>query len=268
MPRLQRLRRPVGLLTLSVVLLVGGACGGGNGDGLAASNPGAALSAASTRTAKDGTVKMAMTAKLGGGLSVASGAGAYDFENKRGRFELTTALGQGINIVFTTDKLYIKNPPTDTSGKTWTSATDEQLARTGANSGFLAQLRAQLNPQDSLRNLGSSVKGVHKVGKATVRGTDTIHIAGTVDLSEEAIAAAPKEAQEGMRQARAAAGTDGYPIDVYIDKVGRVWRLVYEMPVGSGASAASTTVRLDLFDFGKDAGVKIPAPSDVKEAAS
>jgi hypothetical protein len=262
-----RFGRALGLVALVVAFVGGTACSGGGGGDLASSNPSAALAAASRNTSKTGSVAMSFSASLGGskGMSVASGTGAYDFKHESGRFKFDVALGSSIEMVLTADKLYIKQPKVAPVNKAWRGITQEQLAQDPSRAGFLGQLRGQVDPRSSLRNLGTSVKDVHKVAKEKVRGTDTTHIAGTVDLSEAAIAAAPKDAQAGMRQAREAVGADGYPVDVWLDADGRVRRIQYDLAVGTGAARAVTTVRLDLYDFGKDAAIVIPDASDVQE---
>jgi hypothetical protein len=264
MPKLQR---AIAFVALVFVLVAATACGGKSGD-LASKNPKAALAAASRRTAEPGTVKMAFSARLGGntGMSVAKGDGAYDFKKEQGRFKLSVALGSTVELIITADKLYLKQPQALPTGETWVSATQEELAQNPSTAGFLGQLRGQIDPRAQLRNLGANVTGVKKAGKAKIRGTDTTHVSGTVDLSEAAIAKAPSEEQDSLRQARQSLGTEGYPIDVWLDKDGRVRRLEYQIRVGTGAArSAATTVRLDLFDFGEDAGVVLPDPADVKE---
>jgi hypothetical protein len=264
-----RLQRAIGVVALAVVLVAASACSGGGDKDLASSNPKAALAAAARETAKDGTVKMSFAASLGasGGLSVAEGDGAYDFKTDRGRFKLAIALGQTIELVLTKDKLYLKQPATQPSDKTWRSATLDELAANSSTSGFLGQLRGQVDPRDMLRNLGTTVRDAKKIGTQKVRGVDTTHISGTVDLTDEAIAKAPKNQQDALRQSRQAVGSDSYPIDVWLDKEGRVRRVEYQLAVGTGAagSSAKTTVRLDLFGFGEDAGIVIPDPADVEE---
>ena len=80
--------------------------------------------------------------------------------------------------------------------------------------------------------------GVRKAGEQKIRGVDTTQISGTVDLSDDAIAKAPAEQQDSLRQARQALGTEGYPIDVWLDKDGRVVASSTRSTVGTGAAGA------------------------------
>lgn len=261
-----RLQRGVGLVALVFLLAAPTACSGGNGN-LASSNPKAALAAAYGHTAAANSVKLSFSASfVGGGMSVAKGDGAYDFKNDRGRFKLSVVLGSSIEMVITADKLYLRQPATQPGDKPWVAVTQDDLAEAGSGAGFLGQLRGQVDPRAALRNLGTSVKDVKKAGTAKIRGADTTHLTGTVDLSDAAIAEAPEDQRASMRQARDAIGSDGYPIGVWLDDDGRVRRLEYEMSVATGVGGpATTTVRLDLFAFGDDAGVVIPDAADVKE---
>ncbi len=262
-----RFQRAVGLVALVFVFVAATACGGDGGDE-ASKNPKAALAAASRRTAEAGSVKMTFNARLGGakGASVASGDGAYDFTKDQGRFKLSVAFSSTVELLITPDRLYLKQPKTQPTDKTWRSVSQEELARDPSTAGFLSQLRGQIDPRAQLRNLGNNVTGVRKAGELKIRGVDTTKISGTVDLSEDAIAKAPAEQQDSLRQARQSLGTEGYPIDVWLDKDGRVRRLEYQIKVGTQAvGSTGATVRLDLFDFGEDTGVVLPDPADVQE---
>ncbi|HVV36499.1 MAG TPA: LppX_LprAFG lipoprotein [Acidimicrobiales bacterium] len=236
-----------------------GACS--KGDAVSVSkDPAAALAAAATRTAEGNSVKLDLSAKTAS-LTVATGNGAYDFDKKTGRFTLAGALLSNFDLIFTPDKVYIKTPQ---GPKKWAALTDAELANSGSTS-FLASIRSQLDPRETLRNLGSGTKNAKVVGKEKVRGTDTTHVHADVDLSDAAIAKAPVDAQDSLRQARQSLGADSYPIDVWLDGDGRVRRLSYSLTVGEGTQRATTTVQLEFYDFGKDPGIVIPPASDVKE---
>ncbi|MEY2468404.1 MAG: hypothetical protein QOF21_1102, partial [Actinomycetota bacterium] len=125
-----------------VFVVVLAACGGGGDDGNAiAKDPQAALAAAARRTAQDDTVQMTMKATLTGGMSVASGSGAFDFAKQLGRFTLKTPLGSSFDLVFTADKVYVKSSQTAGSDKPWTALTDADLKNPTTGVGFLSALR-------------------------------------------------------------------------------------------------------------------------------
>lgn len=237
------------------------ACSSGGGDA-AAKDPAAALRAAATRTGESKSVKMEVS--VGSGASqIASGEGAFDFEKQLGKFNLKTSFGPSFEFVMTADKIFLKNPNPGEGGKPWMALT-EQTAADSPMLGFLDQLRSQVDPRDSLKNLGSTVKDVEKVGTEEIRGEDTTHLRGRVDLSDEAIADAPADLRDSLRQAQEQFGAEGYPVDVWLDGEGRVRRFEYgmNMPIPGGGE---TKVTLDLFGYGDDPEIEVPKPEDVEE---
>jgi hypothetical protein len=260
------------LVCLAALALVGGACGGGDkSSDLATKDPKAAMKAAATRTAEAKTVRLALTATSATKVKVLSGSGSYDFTNERGRFTLKTTLGSGADMLITPTDVYIKVPkkakPTDPS---WIKLTEADItaASEGGSGQFIQSIRKQVDPRTTLTALGTSVPDLTKIGEATIRGTKTTHLRGKVDLSDKAIAAAPASQQEGLRAAQKVFGADGYPVDVWLDSDGRVRRVQYEVTSGEGAAKSTTTVKLDLYDFGKAPTIELPAASDVGDASS
>jgi hypothetical protein len=244
---------------LLVLTLGFAACSSGDKN-VVADNPQAALSVAARRTADGETVKMTLDAKTSG-LAIASGAGAYDFKKEIGRFKLSGALlSAAFDLVITPDKIYVRTP---TGPKKWASVTDADL-QNGAG-GFLSQIRSQLDPRETLRNLGATTKNVRVVGEEKLRGVATTHVRGDVDLSDAAIAKAAPDTQDSLRQARQSIGAESYPIEVWMDHDGRVRKFAYSLTVKQGEQTATTTVQLELYDFGKDPKIVIPNAADVKE---
>src|SRR5688500_13123777 len=149
------------------LVLALGACSGGGGDDIA-KDPAAALRAASRRTSDAKSVKVSV--KIGSSTAkLATGTGAFDFEDELGRFKLATTVGVSFDFVLTPDKLYLKNPRPGAGGKPWVSVTEETAAGSPLL-GFISELRTQVDPRDALKNLGTSVKDVKKVGTEKVRG--------------------------------------------------------------------------------------------------
>jgi hypothetical protein len=250
-----RLGRVAACVALGVALT---ACSGGNKVSVT-DNPKAALTAASERTAKAHTVKMNLTASTSN-VPIVDGTGAYDFDKKTGRFTLKGALISSIDLVITPDKTFVRTPK---GPKAWASLTQADIDKSGSG-GLLSSIRSQVDPRATLANLGQTTKNVTVVGQEKVDGVKTTHLRGEVDVSEAAIAKAPKDQQDSLRQARQAIGTDSYPIQVWLDDAGRVRRVSYELTAGQAAQRATTTVELHLYDFGKDPGIEIPKPADVQ----
>ena len=250
-----RLGRIAACVAVAVALT---ACGGGNKN-VVTDNPKAALAAASQRTAKSHTVKMTLSAKTSS-VAVVDAKGAYDFDKSTGRFTMTGALISSIDMIITPDKVYVSTPK---GPKKWAGLTQADLDKSGSGS-FLSAIRSQVDPRETLRNLGTSTKNVRVIDEVKVDGVQTTHLGGDVDLSEAAIAKAPADQQASLRQARQSVGADSYPIQVWLDQAGRGRQLVYELTTGDAAQRATTTVELHLYDFGKDPGIEIPKPADVQ----
>lgn len=228
------------------------------------------MATASKRTAEAKTVRLSLSATSSTGLKVLTGTGSYDFVNERGRFKLQTTLGAGADMLITNTDVFLKNPAKTAGAKPWIRLTEADLAASqAAGAGqFIDSIRKQVDPRTTLDALGNNVPDLEQVGEEKLRGTDTVHLRGRVDLSDKAIAAAPAAQQEGLRSAQKVFGADGYPVDVWLDDDGRVRRVQYDVTSGEGAEKTATTVKLDLYDFGKLPSIELPAASDVGDASS
>jgi hypothetical protein len=270
-------RHPIlGPAALAIALICAApACSNDKAD-IATKDPKAAMAAASTRTVGAKTVKLALSAKTQTGIAVLAGSGAYDFTSNEGRFALKAVSGSSVNMVVTPKTTFVKLPQPGPDGKTWVSLTEAALADATASSNpaavqsaqLLENVRSQIDPRATLDALGARVPDLHKIGSQRIRGTDTTHLRGNVDLSEKAIAAAPASKRAALRRAREAFGADGYPVDVWLDEDGRVRRVQYALESGTGADKASTTVRLDLYGFGDASGIVIPKASEVGDGSA
>lgn len=266
--------RPRRLFVLGAVALglTGTACGADNSStDLATKDPQAAMAAASERTAEAKSVRLALSATSSTGVKVLSGTGSYDFVTDRGRFTLQTALGAGADMLITATDVFLKNPQAQQAGaKPWIRLSEADLAasRAAGSAQFIDSIRRQVDPRSTLDALGANVPDLKKVGEQTLRGTKTTQLRGQVDLSDEAIAAAPAAQQEGLRSAQRVFGSDGYPVDVWLDGDGRVRRVQYDVSSGEGDAKTATTVKLDLYDFGEAPAIQLPADSDVGDAST
>lgn len=269
--------RVIGSFALVVALsCLGAACSTDDGAKLAAKDPKAAMAAASRNTVNAKTVKLSLSATTKTGVSVISGDGAYEFKTNRGRFNLTTVSGTGVDIVITPQTVYVKVPNKTAEGKTFVRLTEADLtaaaASTNAGTVQLAQLlnqtRSQVDPRSTLDALGDNVPNLRKVGEQKIRGVATTHFRGRVDLSDKAIAAAPESKKAALQAARNSFGPAGYPVEVWLDKDGRVRRVQYALTAGTGAQQQSTTVRLDLYGFGAKSGIVIPSAAEVGDGAA
>ncbi len=248
-------------LLVFLVVAFGACSGGGGGGGVdVAKDPTAALKAAGKRTADASSVKM--TLSVGSGATrLMNGNGAFDFDKKLGRFKLNTTLGLNFDLVLAGDDVFMRNP--QSGGKPWIALTGEANSDpSNPVAGFVSQLRGQIDPRETLRNLDTLVKDVKLVGSGEVRGDKATHLRGRVDLSDESIAKTPESMHEQLQQAQQAFGKEGYDVDVWLDDAGRVRRFSYA--TGAAGLAGASTVTMDLYGYGEDPEITVPKDGDIE----
>jgi hypothetical protein len=246
--------------TVAVAACSSGDGGGGSVD--VAKDPKAALAATSQRTTAARTVSLSLSASTRTNKNVLTGSGKYDFPAKLGRFTLKTP-GTTSEIVLTEEAIYVKNPKKVAGQKTWI------LLRNGIEgaASYLASLRQQVDPRTTLDALGASVVDLKSIGTDKVRDAKTTHLKGRVDLTDTAIAAAPADQQQGLRNARDALHVQTYPIDIWLDGDGRLRRVSYAITTTATGTSNTTTVTLELFGFGEKNTIKVPPDNDVRDGA-
>ncbi|MDQ1374151.1 MAG: hypothetical protein QOJ09_1489 [Actinomycetota bacterium] len=263
------MQKRLALLVVLVMFAVG-ACGGSGqkSDGLRAAAA-KTVGARSARTA----VTLVTTTTMQPAPSTTKGEGAVDFASKRASFAIdTSSLGLPgvsgtVEIVLVDGIIYAKLPnllPT----KPWLKLDRTTLgAAGGASAAGLGDL-ASGDPASGIRFLEGVADGATKVGKEKVRGTDTTHYRGTVDLIK-----IKASASTGTRTAIDALvkqlGKSTYPVDVWLDGAGRVRRLrSRHASPARGATPASTVVRTEeYFDFGVKVDASPPPPDQVTDLA-
>lgn len=255
--------RIVRAVALVAALSLGASACGGESKDLATKDPKAAMKLAADRTATAKTVKFKLTAKSSTDVTVVDGTGAYDFPEELGSFQLNTAAGNGGQFLLTKGALYIEVPPERNNGLKWVQITNEAMdkAKVENNQQIIALdgLRKQIDPRETLEQLGSDLPNLKKIGSEKVRGVKTTRLRGRIDLSDAAIAKADADKRESLKAAQATLGKEGYPIDVWFDADGRVRRVQYKLTQGEKPNQTSTTVKLEFFDFGKPTGIDVPA---------
>ena len=127
----------------------------------------------------------------------------------------------------------------------------------------LMQLGNQTDPTKALDFL-SAAGPVEKLGDATVRGVQTTHYKGVVDLElyakELEKNGGGKAAAGSIRKVIALTGQSTMPMELWIDEDSLVRRMAWEQTVSAAAGQDPMTVkaRMDLFDYGADVHVVIP----------
>lgn len=111
--------------------------------------------------------------------------------------------------------------------------------------------------------LGGAAAGVEKVGPATVAGEEMTRYHGSVDLS-----VAAERMEDSARRVdllRRRTGLKRLGLEAWIDEEGRARRVVYYLPPSASAhsDAPTSTVAIELYDFGVAVEVEPPPASEV-----
>lgn len=222
---------------------------------------------AKTRAAKSARIRF--TAKFLGGPASGTMTGEGAFAGRRGRMSMDLGgLGNGeltgrIEAIFDGLVFYMKFPPQIAEqlpgGKTWVKF---DLAQLGKAQGIDFEQLMQLSgsgPSQSLELLRAASPDFAAVGDEEVRGLETTHYRGTVDL-EKVAEQAPANARESYRRIIELTGQRRIPVDVWIDDAGLTRRVRYEQKLPGGSSMEITQ---ELYDFGVQVDVEPPPAVEV-----
>lgn len=206
-----------------------------------------------------------------------TGTGVSSANGKRASLEARVGGPAGtedlrMSEVFDGTAIYLKSRAFESElpeGKRWLKI---DLAKTYKNVGLnLDQLTgpAGNNPRDSLQYL-RALGDIHRMGTESVRGVETTHYKGTLNLSRAINRLKPSErkaARAGFQRLLKGGGfSDETPTEVWIDKnkLVRRERVLFSFePVPGKKGTADTT--MELFDFGTTVAVRVPAKDEVED---
>jgi len=264
-----------GLASLLVAVTVAG-CGGGSSQpastdqvdiSTSAAPQAQAVLAAGQRTAAETSARVSFKATFTGDTNgTLTGEGV--FAQRQGHLTMDlgglTGVGTGqAEIVF--DKLvyYMKLPPGSGAslppGKEWFKL---DFAKLGKQQGLDLSQLMQLNqsdPSQALDFLQGASDDFEEVGQEEVRGEQTTHYKGTVDL-EKVAEEAPADVQEQYRKLSELTGDKKVPMDVWIGDDGLVRKIAFTQAVPNGGSVK---MEEELYDFGTDVNVEEPPANQV-----
>ncbi len=244
---------------LSVLLLLVAGCGGAASPDLS----GVALAVKQTENA--GTARFELA--LEGGQASFAAQGAFDFDEQQTSMtidlgSLGVALGQDdptLDAVLDGKVFYVRFPSQTgfiRPGRPWLKLDLEEVAaKSGTDLSRLDQL-SYADPTQALAYLQGAGE-LAEVGKEDVRGVETTHYKGTIDL-EEAVANAPAEQREQLERLLEQSSVTDLPAEAWIDGDGYLRRLTLSL---SGAM----TMSLELFDFGSDVDIDVPSDDEVTD---
>jgi hypothetical protein len=289
------MRRLVFILISVLSALALAACGGGSGDDGEAVTTGSGssesiLAAAASNASGAGSSKVDFTVTMQipqqEGPVTLSGEGAFDYESKQGRLtydfgDLFAALGQTVpgadepvEIVLDGNVFYMKFGLLSNlvpGVKPWIKFDLESLA---AQEGLdLSQFQSinQGDPSQMLEYLRAA-GSVEEVGTEEVRGVETTHYEGVIDLDRVA-ELAPADVRDQVRrsidQLKEQSGLTELPVEVWIDGEGLPARIQYSfdgsMLAGGEGEGFTTIFTMELYDWGTDVSVEPPPASEVTD---
>lgn len=269
------------IVAVVVVVVMGSVLAGCGRD---SATPLSLVRAASDATTSKHTALIAMTVNGGSAaLSNLSFDGAFDFDAKLARVsidasnlglpgasgKIETIMEFGDNVV-----MYMRMPAMGdaTGGKEWMKIDLLATLKTACPDTDLSALfRGQSGDPTSGLQLLESAKEVTTVGEEEVRGDETTHYRVVIDLTK-AYATTPELAQLTTATTQS--------VDVWLDDDGRVRRFetsqdasTLRMPpclaaaaqTGASPVTGTTKVTYEMYDFGKDVNITVPAPSEVAD---
>jgi hypothetical protein len=241
----------------AALLLALAGCGGSNGKQLQTLSPAAAVRAAVTTTTNQHSSRLALDVRTDKGAVTLElkGAGVFDYAKSLGHLTMTLPGSSGnLDEVVLADTLYLRLPG---QGQAYYALPRSAIAGTS--------LGSAADPTSGLQTLTALSNDVKSLDKVAVRGANTTHYQGTLDLTRAA-AQATGLAKKALQSLISSGAVSHVPFDAYIDDDGRLRKLVEnivttspELP-GQQVHVLST---IELYDFGTP--VVVHKPLSVKD---
>ena len=264
--------------TLAALVLLAAGCGG---SGSSTSTPDVtvgqllalpaqrAVQQAGQKTQSEQSAKASFKATFTGDQLNGTMTGNGSFAKRKGHLIMDMGglsggtFGNGkAELIFDGLVYYMKLPPgavPTLQGKQWFKIDLGELGQqTGLNLEQLTQLN-QSDPSQALDFLRGAAKDFQKVGTEEVRGTQTTHYKGNVDLTKVA-ADAPADVQGVYRRLLQQSSEKMVPMDVWVDGKGLVRRIRFTQKLAGGAAMSMDE---DLYDFGTTVDATPPPASQV-----
>jgi len=245
-----------------------------------------ALQQAFTKTAKVPSGHFSFSL-AGGGASGYSltGTGGFDTKHQAGTVSvnlgaLAALLGgaaggvtipKNVDVVVLRNVVYVDLPGVAAQirkGAEWLRF-DSSSIPTSVSKGVDPSQLSKINPQQALAQLASAAT-VHRLGKATVRGTSTTHYQAIVDVAR-VVAILPKADQATELQTLKTTGLKTLPVDVYVDGSGYVRRTTVslaKLKVQAGSPLLSIKLSVDVYGFGAHVHVSAPPASTTADGST
>jgi hypothetical protein len=273
--------RRAALLTMLALAIATTACGGADqsaspptGAATTSTSAQQAVLQAATRGAELESARISFTATIDAGVVSGTFTGEGAFSGQKARMvldmgEFTNGQMSGTTeAVFDDLVMYMRFPAPISNafglpaGKQWIKFDLAELGKDqGIDFGALFNQFSGSDPSRSLELLRAAQADLREIGEEDVRGAETTHYRGTVDLKRLA-ETAPADVRESYRRLLELSAQARIPVDVWIDGDGRTRRIRYEQEMSDGSSMDLTQ---EYYDFGADVNVESPPPSEVAD---
>jgi hypothetical protein len=241
--------------------------------------PGVALAGYASRTAHAGSARIALEMHMTspGGQVAAHADGVVAFRTRAAdiAMRMTTSNGLALRMreIVRWPLVYMRSPALTRltrSHRPWTKLDMAALGRSqGVSMDALAGTGSD-DPAQMLTTLEGESDSVAKVGPGSVRGVPVTRYHALIDLAKVA-RTAPPGVRPAVRRAEqrlmSLTGVRQFPMDVWIDAHGLVRRVGYHisLTVPGSAQLMTTSVRMDMYDFGTPVHVHVPPPAQTTD---
>ena len=290
------MRTRAGFVLVAVALAAAGCGGGGGGGGSTTTTgrttTGTTADAARVLAATAGKVKSASSSKFKLTISIDSdqlsskleipAEGEWDYAQKAGRMTMdygavlsaAGASGSGtMDILALGNVYYMKFPLLSKSVGAGTPWIKFDVSKLGSLTGIDTSSLKTANQSDPSQTLVylKAAGSVEAEGTESIGGVDTTKYHAVIDLHKVADVAPP--AQRAAIRASTKNLEDTYgitelPLDVWIDGQGLPRRLTYTISVDTQGQHVTTSLSMDLSDYGVKVNVTPPPASQVTDLAS
>lgn len=262
------------VVAAAVLAAVGGGyvavSGGGSPAGTSYVNAAAIVHGTAARATQVGTssLDLTMTMSVQGHDVTATGDGAFDYRNGRGRIDLDMAGLGNMQEIITKHALYMRMPDglgggVLTGGKPWMKLRFSAFKAAGVDVSKLMSSNPTANPASMLRTLGSST-GIKQTGSETIDGVATTRYSATSSVSDLMRAGGLTDTVDTSKLPSGFTDSQIH-FDVWVDTTGLPRRMTMTMDL---AGMGTMNMTMHFYGFGEPVTVLVPPKSVVADISS
>jgi hypothetical protein len=199
-----------------------------------------------------------------------TGSGVMDMKGQRGELTFDVA-GQEIRQVMDRFVMYMQAPSFEgvlEDGEKWAKIDLGRASREfGVDLGAV-QNPGSGDPRQMFAQLKAMSGDIEEVGTEEVRGVETTHYSGDVEIDNLHKALPPDRqaaARKSIERAKEVGGLKDYPLDVWIDDDDQVRRMRIRMEMEPRQQKVTFDFTMDFFDYGTRVDIDIPPEDEVRD---